>query len=313
VTSTQHNAWIRAGSPFRLARPLAKLRDRLRAYGYVVYDLGDASHLDAQPPEDHTAYSETGWPVKTPYGVGTAIDIMPPRAGSGLPSLQQLGAQILADRKANVPGASFLKYMNWEPERNNGGACFKESFRPNYVRTSSSDRGHIHLSQRSDMVDSAAADTYDPVARIRGGGATMAALDSTDKGWIDTLFRTYAVLTMSDKAAQGSGAETNQLAAFLRSWRAEQSAALVGLTSTANGLRTALEALAAVIKAGGGNIDTAAILSAISAGAAEDVNRDRELRDKIVALEAELETARIAEIAANRALANALDKPAPPT
>lgn len=162
--------------------------------------------------------------------------------------------------------------------------------------------GHGHLS----VVGDARADGTQPWAITTTSGDDMAALDSADKGWIDTLFRTYALLTMSDKVAQGSGPEANQLAAFLRSWQHDQTAALVGLTTTVNGLRTVVDTLA---KAGGGSIDTAAILARIDAGAAEDVNRDRELRDQITALKAELETARRAEIAANRALADALDKP----
>lgn len=166
MTYAQRLAWRNGGAPFRLARPLARLRDKLRAYGYTVYDIGNTEHLDAGVPEDHTPYSATGWPVSSPYGVGFAVDVMPPHAG--LPSLQQLGARIVADRNAGVPGISWLKYMNWEPERNNGGACWQDSWQPNYSRRNSSDRGHIHISGRSDMADSAIGDDYDPVARIRG-------------------------------------------------------------------------------------------------------------------------------------------------
>lgn len=35
MTSAQHAAWIKRGSPWRLARPLLALRDRLRGYGYT--------------------------------------------------------------------------------------------------------------------------------------------------------------------------------------------------------------------------------------------------------------------------------------
>jgi hypothetical protein len=38
---------------------------------------------------------------------------------------------------------------------------------PNYERRTSSDRGHIHGSARSDCKDSTLSDDYDPVARLR--------------------------------------------------------------------------------------------------------------------------------------------------
>ncbi|WP_319460096.1 hypothetical protein [Micromonospora sp. RTP1Z1] len=160
--------WIRRGSPFRLMTPATDLRDRLRGYGYTVYDIGNRSHLEHDPPEDHTPYSATGYPGAADYGVGYAIDIMSPPAGSGLPSLQQLGAQLLADRKAGAGGIRWLKYMNWEPERDNGGDCWHESWQPAYARWSSSDRGHIHLSGLTGYETSTIAAGYDPVARIRG-------------------------------------------------------------------------------------------------------------------------------------------------
>lgn len=150
---------------WQLARPLVALRDRLRRYGYTVYDIGDTRHLDHIPPEDHTPYSETGWPGTTPYGWVTAIDIMPPPNNS-LPSLQSLGGQILSDRQAGVNGASWLKYMNWGPVNN--WTAVHDQWQPNHVRRSSSDVGHIHLSSRSDVTQSTVGDNYDPVARLRG-------------------------------------------------------------------------------------------------------------------------------------------------
>ncbi|HEY0697385.1 MAG TPA: hypothetical protein VGD43_06205, partial [Micromonospora sp.] len=135
-------------------------------YGYTVYDLGNREHLEHEPPEDHTPYSATGYPRRARYGVGYAIDIMPPRRG--LPSLPLLGAQLLADRKAGVPGISWLKYMNWEPKGNYTGPCYQESWRPRYARRRSGDRGHIHLSGLTGFETSAIGSGYDPVARLRG-------------------------------------------------------------------------------------------------------------------------------------------------
>lgn len=167
MTSPQHARWIRSGMQWSLARPLVALRDRLRRYGYTVYDLGDTRHLDHIPPEDHTPYSETGWPGTTPYGWVTAIDIMPEHP-AGLPSLQQLGRQLVDDRQANVPGVAWIKYINWGPV--NDRSAQQDRWMPNHVKRSSSDVGHIHLSGRSDHVLSAtpAELDYDPVARLRG-------------------------------------------------------------------------------------------------------------------------------------------------
>lgn len=161
--------WVRAGQPVSgVARPVKRIGDRLKSHGYTVYYIGNSDHLTHKPPEDHTPFSATGWPIASPRWWIFADDIMPPQAGSGLPSLQQLGAQMLADAKAGHPGMKWLKYMNWEPDKNNGGRCFQERFTPNYEQRLSTDRGHIHQSCRSDMKDYAGADDYDPVARLRG-------------------------------------------------------------------------------------------------------------------------------------------------
>lgn len=165
MTSRQHALWITRGKPMKVARPLAALRDRLRRYGYTVYDLGDTGHLDHQPPEDHTPYSETGWPGTTPYGWVTAIDIMPPPARLRLPSLPVLAGQIFKDMTAGLKDVSWLKYMNWGPIDDRHAV--HDQWQPNHVRRSSSDVGHTHISGRSDMTQSTVGDNYDPVARIR--------------------------------------------------------------------------------------------------------------------------------------------------
>jgi len=179
VPDEAYYRWLRAGKPYSRAWPVDDFGDKLAAHGYVVYDYPDEAHQKADPAQDHTPYSETGWPVTSPEWWGFAKDVMPPPAGRRslitgkvLPSLQQLGARLLLDRKAGHPGLAWLKYMNWEPERNYGGPCYQESFKPNYRRYLSSDRGHIHVSGRSDMYLpghlTAAMRAYDPVKIIQG-------------------------------------------------------------------------------------------------------------------------------------------------
>jgi hypothetical protein len=170
--SAAYTAWVADGRPWKFSRPVRSLGDQLRAHGYTVYYEGDDRHLQKDTPEDHTPFSATGWPVKSPYPYCNATDIMPPKdgqvsklTGRRLPSLQALGAQLRRDRLDGHPAVQFVKFMNWEPEGDNTGPCYQDSWRPDYARRDSTDRGHIHVSGRSDMHLSAVADGYDLVAR----------------------------------------------------------------------------------------------------------------------------------------------------
>jgi hypothetical protein len=175
MASQAYFSWVAAGKPWKFARPIQMVGDRLREHGYTVYYQGNQSHLEHVPPEDHTPFSATGWPSKSPYPYCMAMDIMPPAAGQKskltgkpLPSLQQLAARLRADKNADYGPAQFLKYMNWEPEGNNTGPCYHETWMPTYARRTSGDRGHIHASCRSDMHTSTVSDGYDLVARVMG-------------------------------------------------------------------------------------------------------------------------------------------------
>lgn len=144
MTSRQHQDWINHGKPDNgLCLPLQLLGNTLAAAGYTVYAFPDDSHLDAEPPEDHTTYSETGWPGVSPKWWRHAIDIMPPPPGKGLPSLQTLGQRIFDARQAGR--ITWLKYMNW-PSDGNLGRAVHDSWKPGYSRSSSGDTGHIHIS-----------------------------------------------------------------------------------------------------------------------------------------------------------------------
>lgn len=162
MASAAYRRWIADGSPWHPAQPIAELFALLRRYGYTVYILGDNSHQTASTPEDHTAFSATGWPNANPYPWVHACDIMPP--GGSLPSLGVLGRQLANDKNAGVFPA--LKYMNWQPA---GQGVQHWKWQPNQVITSSTDAGHIHLSIRSDFTH-ASIGAYDPIARIHGGG-----------------------------------------------------------------------------------------------------------------------------------------------
>lgn len=144
MTSRQHRSWISAGSPDSgLVLPLAQLRDMLRAAGFTVYDWPNDAHLDAEPPEDHTFYSETGWPGTSPKWWRHAIDIMPKPGAAGARELWLLGARISGDRQAGRIG--WLKYIN-RPPTSDLGKAIHESWQPDYAKSGSGDAGHLHLS-----------------------------------------------------------------------------------------------------------------------------------------------------------------------
>lgn len=278
LTSQAYYNWASAGRPVSgLARPMARLRDRLRGYGYTVYDIGNDDHLTADFPEDHTPFSASGWPVPTPPWWLFAIDVMPP--GPGLPSLAQLAAQIRRDKMAGDPAAAWLKYMNWEP---GDGTCWHDSWQPGYTRSASSDRGHIHISGRSDMANYTGGDAYDPVARIRGEGADM--YEQYDRDRVNATWSTVTQLAKDVAVANAADATRDAAAA------------------------AAIKALGDALAAGGGSVDSAAVIAAVRAEA--DATRDlveqvhqaeaEELRERIGVL-----TAKLAE--AQRAGAAALD------
>lgn len=168
--SSAYFTWLAAGRPWEVAYPVADLCACLRSHGYTVYLLGNLAHLTAGTPEDHTPFSATGWPDPSARWWVHALDVMPPPAGSGLPSLAQLAAQIRADKLAGIAGASWVKYLNWTDA---AGDCWHDSWQPGYARRSSSDHGHIHGSGRTDYRLSRVAAGYDPVARFRAAGGVV--------------------------------------------------------------------------------------------------------------------------------------------
>jgi hypothetical protein len=225
---TTFAGWVADGRPWDPAFPVDDLAVCLRGYGYTVYILGNQDHATAQPPEDHMPYSHTPWPGRQPYPYVLACDIMPPPAGKGLPSLAQLAAQLFADRQAGVAGALWIKYMNWEPS-GGSGPCFHDSWQPKHARTSSTDRGHIHISGRTDFVTSHAADDYDPIARIRGDDMSELFPAFGDKG--EAVKRVQVQLdTLGYTIGTKDGIYGATLAAAVKKFRADH-----GITSPGDG------------------------------------------------------------------------------
>lgn len=153
MPSAAYYEWLAAGEPYEPCRPVREFVDLLRGKGYTVYHKGDTSHMQAERPEDHTPFSETGWPVPSKRWIGHALDIMP---GGGPLDLATLAVRIIRARNSNVYGVRWIKYINWTDE---SGLTWHYSWEPSYDSRASTDKGHIHISARSDM------DTSDEVSR----------------------------------------------------------------------------------------------------------------------------------------------------
>lgn len=202
--SPQHQDWINRGRPDSgLALPLAELRDVLRAAGFTVYDWPDDSHLDAEPPEDHTQYSETGWPKDSPKWWRHAIDIMP-RNGSvtAAAELYDLGNRIYLDRDAGK--ITWLKYLNTPAWRGKLDQARQYAWEPGLKVRSSSDVGHIHLSCITgverlsspynpliaagvDGMTHTIDEVYDTLVGIANGQGPTAGGNSAVADWVKTM------------------------------------------------------------------------------------------------------------------------------
>jgi hypothetical protein len=102
----------------------------------------DEAHYQAEPPEDHTPFSYTGWPLPNPYPVVFATDVMH-RPDLGV-DCNVLFAYWLAEAKAGrMP---WLKYLIWQRKL--------YSVRSNWVpQANSGHDDHVHLSARTDHKD----------------------------------------------------------------------------------------------------------------------------------------------------------------
>jgi hypothetical protein len=215
--------------------------------------------------------------VKSPYPYCNATDIMPPAAGQmsklngrPLPSLPALAAQLRSDKIAGMAAAAFVKYLNWEPSGPNQGDCWHDSWQPAYQREKSDDRGHIHVSGRSDMVTSALTDGYDLVARTLGDDMP---LDNSDKAWLTGTMVPAIVRAMQNMPVRatdrdletvlsdmfaGEQSPTSLVSTTASTYRQAQlnriEAALTADAATLAELRTALDALPGAVVAQIGSV-----------------------------------------------------------
>jgi hypothetical protein len=105
--------WVADGRPVIPALPVRETVERFEArYPGAKPILGwytNDAHLKAATPEDHTPFSETGWPVPNPYPYVCATDLMPYSAYD----LDEVFAYWLAEARAGrTPWVKYLIYKD---------------------------------------------------------------------------------------------------------------------------------------------------------------------------------------------------------
>lgn len=251
--------WNTGGRPYALMRPARDLQRILRGHGLTVYDYPDESHLKADTPEDHTPFSVTGWPIASAYGIGHALDVMP-RAdtAAGRAENAAIARRLIRDRNAGVPGVAWIKYINWTDE---AGVCRQERWMPNHTTRSSTDKGHIHASGRSDCDNDTRAATYDPL----GEGDDMAFMDDVNAAalaWrMDAIFADLPAV----RGGPHLGLDAGRNRLFER-----QTAADARFAELAAEVRS-------IVDNGGGSVEVAAISAKLDAAVAEVNAETREV------------------------------------
>ncbi|GGM69160.1 hypothetical protein ACFFX1_30120 [Dactylosporangium sucinum] len=282
--------WVAAGKPYTLIRPAKALKRNLKAHGLTVFDFPDDGHQRAEPPEDHTPYSATGWPGPNARWKARALDIMPRADNSaGRKENADIARQLIRDRDAGRPAVMWIKYLNWTDEQ---GVCQQERWtdaqHPNRRTTrDSSDSGHVHVSGRSDADDDGRAEDYDPISRMRELEDDMYNDEDRRRGRnVDEAI--WQGIVNGAPKAKGLVIPGQPLV-DRPIWLVEK---LTEVAADAKAGRKAIEVLVSALNAGGGQVDTASILSRMDELAAAEVARERVLLQRIADLEAELAATR---------------------
>lgn len=162
---TTEEQWRRDGAPHALALPIAQIHGQLvtmfgsAAVAEAVGTLGDPRHLSAKLPEDHCPFSQTGWPIYSPYPAIHAID-------DQLPGFRRRYEWYIDQRRRGW--AMWVKYINLDH--------LHYSWQPTEARrTSTDDPSHGHLSIRSDWTLQSIANDW-PTQRYGYAGAAVRVL-----------------------------------------------------------------------------------------------------------------------------------------
>lgn len=143
MATQAYRDWVKAGRPWKKATPIDELETLARRHGVqVLGTIGNEAHLTADKPEDHTPFSQDGWPTRpVPDHYVTAID---------LSNVHNLGSRLLSDaRGGRIP---WVKYLNFNGQHYD----VREGWQPRH-----SDDQHVHISIRSDWCTRSIGN-YDP-------------------------------------------------------------------------------------------------------------------------------------------------------
>lgn len=138
-------AWDRLGRPLEPAQPIRDIVNRLkvaypRAAAINLFSwYANEAHYQAEPPQDHTPFSATGWPLPSPQWVVFATDVMH-RPDLGVDCFKLFNYWLAEAKAGRMP---WLKYLIWQ------GKSY--DVRSNWAaHTSVGHYDHIHISTRTD-------------------------------------------------------------------------------------------------------------------------------------------------------------------
>lgn len=198
MTVTNYAQWEADGAPWRAANPCLAIASACTAHGVGYGIIGDvATHLNVLFPEDHAPYSHTPWPGSQPYPFVLATDLYTTET--------QVAHNIIAAKlSGRLP---CLKYINWTDEH---GDCWHTSWQPTEVTVTSTDRGHIHCSIRTDHTVCNHATGFDPFV-----GVDMALTQEEHDRLVNIDAQVNALIRNSGPALLTSGSQANELAKAL--------------------------------------------------------------------------------------------------
>lgn len=253
-----YKPWVDDGKPWRNAVYIAEFIAALNR-GFprgdaanIFGSIGDYAHLTADTPQDHAPYSQTGWPVPTPYPVVTASDVMH-RPDLGVDCTVLVPYWLASAKAGRMP---WLKYIIWHGKRYD----VRNGWQP---VAASGHFDHAHLSGRSDKV-STGLGGWNPIPTGGAGGGTGDDDVSAQDVW------SYPIHSPSLNFT-GTAAE------YLKY--------TVQTDRKVDALTAVIEQLATAIVNGGGNIDTAAILRGVDERlAAQRIAIEDDTRDAVADL-----------------------------
>jgi hypothetical protein len=146
VAVAAYYSWDRLGRPLEPATPIREIVERLKVAFPRAKNLfgwyANEAHYTAVPAEDHTPFSQTGWPVPDPQWVVCATDVMH-RPDLGVDCGKLFPYWLAEARAGRTP---WVKYLIWQATLYD----VRNGWRPQ------ANRGHfdhVHISTRTDHIN----------------------------------------------------------------------------------------------------------------------------------------------------------------